>query len=291
MQKAYVCKYCGKQCRNGQSLGGHMSTCKCNPKTIFYRLKQRITNTSQRYNYQIICGKCEKQFTLELTQNEYKTGKYRKHCSRSCANSRTFSDKTKKQMSQNHSGGRIRVFPTEGIIYTLTCKYCGKQFIWHKKRQDHKMRNYCSFYCSGKDSAQHINYSEIFKNAYLRGTKHITGGKCKFFEYKGVKVQGTWELKTCQILDLMVQNNKIISWERNNDRIPYMHQNDTEHVYIPDFKVFSKASWYYLEVKGRIIDIDKLKWNETRRLGYELSIWNANVINRLCNTYGLESLR
>ena len=48
----------------------------------------------QLNDYEISCQKCGKKFTLKLTESQYIKNKYRKHCSRSCANSRTFSNES-----------------------------------------------------------------------------------------------------------------------------------------------------------------------------------------------------
>lgn len=45
--------------------------------------------------YSFICKKCGKEYDLELTEYQYKNGKFRKYCSRSCANSRVISNDTK----------------------------------------------------------------------------------------------------------------------------------------------------------------------------------------------------
>ena len=42
--------------------------------------------------YNLICQKCGKEYSLELTESQFLKGKYRHFCSRSCANTRKHSD-------------------------------------------------------------------------------------------------------------------------------------------------------------------------------------------------------
>ena len=67
--------------------------------------------------YTFNCQKCGKEYKLELTENEFNKGKYKKFCSRSCANSRIHSEETKQKISKS-------VYNT--IMQECYCKYCRK---------------------------------------------------------------------------------------------------------------------------------------------------------------------
>jgi len=65
--------------------------------------------------YLLNCKKCNKEYELELTEHQYKIGKYRKHCCRSCANSHIQTKKQnearqKKLKGKIHLNKRKRIF-------------------------------------------------------------------------------------------------------------------------------------------------------------------------------------
>lgn len=68
--------------------------------------------------YNLICQKCGKEYSLELTELQFLKGKYRHFCSKSCANTRKHSEETKQKISQ----GVIRNRNVDCF-----CKFCGKQ--------------------------------------------------------------------------------------------------------------------------------------------------------------------
>ena len=58
-------------------------------------MKRRI----ERIKLKQICPKCTKTFEIELTNSEYKRNKYKKFCSRECANSKKWSEEHKQKLS------------------------------------------------------------------------------------------------------------------------------------------------------------------------------------------------
>ena len=101
----YKCKYCNKECKTYQSLGGHTVKCNDNPKKDEYIKKANKAKTHERNEYEFECKKCNKIYSVELTENQLKKNQFKKHCSRACANSRTWSDedKVKKSISSKTS--------------------------------------------------------------------------------------------------------------------------------------------------------------------------------------------
>lgn len=122
---------------------------------------------------------------------------------------------------------------------------------------------------------------------YKSGWNQISGfKKTKYYQYKGIKVHGLLELKTCYILDKLKDNKIILNWEYTNDRIQYFGFDNKEHTYLIDFKIFENdGSFYYLEVKGWEQEVDKLKWNETKKQGFKLEIWKTKTINFYLKKY------
>ena len=93
--------------------------------------------------YSFICKKCGKEYYLELTEYQYKNGKFRKYCSRSCANSRVISNDIKNKIRQTLYKNRIcnicgkkytlnkDLFP--GSTKFVCCKDCYNYYMKHKK--------------------------------------------------------------------------------------------------------------------------------------------------------------
>lgn len=106
-------------------------------------------------------------------------------------------------------------------------------------------------------------------------------GTTKWYKYKNIKVQGTYELRTCKILDYWKKIKKIKSWEYTNDRITYIGSDNKKHSYLLDFKVVeNNSNIYYIETKGYKTIEDELKWNAVKELGYKLLVWyNEDILN------------
>lgn len=96
------------------------------------------------------------------------------------------------------------------------------------------------------------------------------------FEVDGVKVQGTWELRTARILSAWKAQGQILDWSRCNLRFFYKI-GDQDHTYTPDFLITkTDGSRYILEVKGRKSLIDDLKWASVKDL--DLVVWKLKDI-------------
>ena len=53
------------------------------------KISQKMSNVlkKERKTYTIKCEKCENDFKLKLTENQYKKGNYKRYCSQNCSNS------------------------------------------------------------------------------------------------------------------------------------------------------------------------------------------------------------
>ena len=137
------CKYCKKEIivETGRHFSSHVANCYLNPN-LELRAK-KISNAalkrSDKKYYKIKCKKCDKIFELYLTSYLYNISRYRKHCSRYCANSKPCSDKKKEKIG--------RGVEKQHIIKEFTCQQCG--IIFKKRLQNYQIiKNYCSKYCS-----------------------------------------------------------------------------------------------------------------------------------------------
>ena len=109
--KDYECQYCHNHflmTRGGFS--NHIRWCKNNPKyeENLNKEKERLQLKHQQYleeikknkkEYKFNCKECGKEYSLKLTENEYKKGYYSKYCSKKCSHTRHHSEETKEKIS------------------------------------------------------------------------------------------------------------------------------------------------------------------------------------------------
>lgn len=162
------------------------------------------------------------------------------------------------------------------------CSYCGSERKNHNSWRNHERccplnpnRNYKNG-MSGKKGANQYTYGAVFSEEtkeklriLAKGRKHTEetkrilsekaslnnkGGKCKWYEVNGVKVQGTWEKNVALIL-----TEKNINWIKpttKNHSFKYS-MNGKIRTYTPDF--YLEDSDVYLEIKGHWWGRDKKK--------------------------------
>lgn len=173
------------------------------------------------------------------------------------------------------------------VCKTLTCNICSKPFIPKLKNQ-----KFCSVSCTVSNNNMNRVISKEYKDtlsksaiiAYKNG-KDVYGGRTKWFNVETsngeIRVQGTYEVRACRILDYWKSSNKIKDWEYSNDRYNYISEDNKEHTYLVDFKIINNdSSFYYIETKGYIRENDKLKWEAVRNLGYNLIVWFNKDLER-----------
>lgn len=101
-----------------------------------------------------------------------------------------------------------------------------------------------------KTAPANIMGNEARKRQSTKMSEHNPGGKSKWFEIDGKKVQGTWELNFAKYC-----NKNYIKWQRCK---PWKYVLDgKEKSYTPDFYLPDKD--LYVEIKGRWWGNDKQK--------------------------------
>lgn len=222
------------------------------------------------------CILCEKVF--QTTDG----AKGRKCCSVECATrcAQTFVDTNKLsiKMKKLFAEGKIHIPISKGGEGKKTakrekynCRQCGKTFIQTLRESGMNKMCACSVEC--RKILMPTHYSENRKKQYENG-KQVYGGKTKWFIYKDIKVQGTYELRACKIFDEMINRGDIKSWEKSPASIKYIGIDGKYHNYLIDFRINNvDGTYYFVETKGRVRENDELKWKAVRENGHELQVW------------------
>lgn len=223
-----------------------------------------------------ICENCKKEH-----DGNYGSGRF---CSIKCA--RSFSTKAKRK--EINEAVRKKLTKSSETI-KLICEYCKTEFeVKLSKGKQHCCSKSCSMKLRGGWLSVHkkVNWSEVNKKSYANGHNYVAGGTTKWFDYNGIKVQGTYELRTCKILDIWKQYNVIKDWEYTKDTIQYIGIDNKKHTYLLDFKVITNEGFsYYIEVKGYETPNDILKWNAVKEVGNKLEVWFEKDIMKLEKEY------
>ena len=246
----------------------------CNSNCAIKKRRSEI-----RY-YDRICLECNKNFAT--IGNDPK-----KLCSNSC--SATYTNKRRSKEVIERYASKLRGRPQIKRVAAYKKKYennpnfcseCNKILSWELRE-----RSTCSNTClkkaySNPETAQKIAASR--KKRFEDGSLKVTGGNTRWLDYKNLRVQGTYELRACHILDDWKDNNLIENWEYTNDRIPYTNIDGKKSMYLLDFKIWDHdGTVYYIETKGYKRANDQLKWDAAKEAGLDLRIWfNEEIVNQ-----------
>jgi hypothetical protein len=175
----------------------------------------------------------------------------------------------------------IRSAPT----LILKCRVCGENFIQIISKKNSNKTQTCGKNCRRKMQSENMLLQ--YKNG-----KKVYGGTTKWLKYRDIKVQGSYEYRTCIILDKWIDLKRIKQWEYTLDRIPYIGSDGKHHNYLLDFKVWNNdGDFYYLEVKGYERGNDKLKWKAVKDAGFDLKVWfNSDISKEEMNLNGACSI-
>jgi len=283
-------KYCNVSCQNRHQ--------QKNRKKSKYSLQKRSQTTKDKWRtFTVSCSICKKEIEIrEFNVEKPKKEKY--YCSRNCANTRHHSKETKEKISKSikrkiKEGNPVGFIKKNLKLKELRikiCLKCNKEFETKNKNQKFCSKK-CALIISGKNRCKKAHkkrkenpewWSDICKKAYATGNNFVAGGTTKWYSYKDIKVQGTYELRTCKILDKWKETGKIKDWEYTKDRIKYIDEKGKSRNYLLDFKVFenNNGSFYYIETKGWERPNDKFKWYAVRNKGYKLIVWFNEEINK-----------
>jgi hypothetical protein len=223
-------KFCNTSCQNKVQWKGKK-------KSELQIEQMKLTNSKKWKFFNVNCYKCERDF--EIKEYNVDTPKKEKYfCSRSCANSRSWSedDKLKRSIVAKNSekvkisnkksgklrlgicyGGGIRKKAIERII--SKCLHCNED-IEHKINEPKKYHKECWLKCSGG-----------FRQGSSRG---------KSGWYKGYWCDSSWELAW-----VIYNLENDIDFERNKIGFKYIFEGK-ESLFYPDFIIKGE----YIEIKN-----------------------------------------
>jgi len=284
--KMYIkkCKWCDKDIEvEKQCLFAlHVSNCNSNPnkqKRIekykkLYSGKEKVERRILKQN----CPKCGNEFEVKITDSEFKKNRYKKFCSRICANSHIVNNELKTKISKSCKNSEKvkqanRVLTKgrlEGVFYQkiktakenkvdikFTCLYCGEEGIDIKYNKNRKY------------------HTECWKKASGGIRKGSSRGKCGW--YKGYWCDSSYELAY-----LIYNLEHDIEIERNKKGFEYFYK-DEKHIFYPDFKVNSKL----VEIKNyrsELTDAKLKSVNENITIYYKDTI--KPYLNYAISKYG-----
>lgn len=133
------CPFCKEIFETARQKGCHQRLCKLNPNRdkMLNSLRNNGSNTWKKLNkerilerkeYKCNCLKCNKEYIVTCTENDYIKGKYKKYCCRRCANSRIISEEQKQKVSEKLSTHK---------------KYKIKDIVNNKIKKKEKLLKYC----------------------------------------------------------------------------------------------------------------------------------------------------
>lgn len=248
-----VCKYCNEEIEfdKPQQYAGHISGCDFNPnkKIKFENLKLKLKDKDYSHlvkskEYVVKCQKCNKEYIVKVTLEAFEKGNYKKYCSRSCANSRSFSEESKskrkevlKEFYNSPSGKEIKRFQIEKSIQTKIQREAeGRIYKTTKKTQKVKICNFCKkeFLAIKKENGQWPCLCS--DECYLKTKTHNAKG-IKRQEYRGEVFDSGYEVKVAKWLDennIKREKGRVVYW---NDKLGKQHKYFPDF-YLPDFDIY-----------------------------------------------------
>jgi len=244
------CKYCNKdiEFEKSSQFGAHIINCNNNPnlKIRIAKIKANLISKNPRIEYNLFCKKCGESYILLISEKNYVLGKYKKHCSLSCANGRIKNAETRNKISNS-----LKI-----IIPDKICLNCQNFFKIETSRR--KNVKFCSVVCQhnyyrknskeyNKDLAS--KYKGIGNPMYGKSPGH---SKCiKFHSEKNNRnylLRSPYEEKGASLIE---SNNSIKYWEYESIRIEYINSIGNRKTYVPDFKFELNDQTVLVEVKPK----------------------------------------
>ncbi len=119
------CKACKKDIRfnHWREFACHCASCKSNPNVRAKYKKGKNTISRRIYEeYNFKCKKCQKEYSLVLTKNNYLKQYYKKHCSYKCSNSKVQTEEMNRKRSEKLKGTKLSKEIVEKIKKTKNTK-------------------------------------------------------------------------------------------------------------------------------------------------------------------------
>jgi DNA-directed RNA polymerase subunit RPC12/RpoP len=262
----HKCNVCGKEFDTGSALGGHRGS--HSEKMKAWNREWSTISTLKRIEVEKLCERCGDRFTV--TRNVAKNGKekiskHEKHFCKICSHKRPQTKETRQKIASSLLGsipwnkGNSKGYPR------FFCKVCGKEISLTNKS------GFCKPCQMKTDAVRNEARNRLIQQ--YKNNRKVFGGRTKWYSYKNIRVQGTYELRTCFILDEMLKNGEIKRWEYTNDRIEYEDGNGESHLYLLDFKITDDSGTFYIETKGYTKEKDIYKWKRADELGITVKKW------------------
>lgn len=291
-EQKFICKYCGKICKNHNSLRNHERLCKQNPnhqahtgfiygwnKGLHKSKNLKIESTKNFIPY--YCKKCGK-----LVTTNYGSGKF---CSKSCACSRNFSITTRLKKRE----ALYQYYKNKGNVKHLSenkiCPICGKNYYGHTKT--------CSKICGYKYRSQTYKVSietkqkiakrmqDNVKKGLHKGwlTRNVESYPEKFFkkvlknnniEYEFNKPITKKSLGInecgCYFLDFALKNKLVLEIDGKQHLLPERKQHD-----IMRDNYLNKAGWKVYRILWKTLP----KYNDYMKeeINKFLNWYNKNI--------------
>ncbi len=109
-----------------------------------------------------------------------------------------------------------------------------------------------------KNAGAMRSLSDAFTLSANKGRKYFKGTTLPWYSNKNKKwfiADSIWEATRMKQLD---EDNTVLSWEKNTERIPYKDLNEISHYYVPDFKIFYTNKIVVEEIKPSSLLNDKI---------------------------------
>ena len=242
------CKWCEKKIEvEKQCLFAlHVANCDYNPNKYLRDERSRKTKGIEKVKRILLkqnCPKCNKEFEIKITERQYNTNKYKKFCSRSCANGKIWSDEHKKKLSEScKKSEKVKLansVMTENRKQALNKgRKKGIRITFNKITKEvvvkYKINEFVCQYCGEKGiDKRYIKDRKYHKECWLKISGGIRKGSSrgKSGWYKGYWCDSSYEL--AYLIYSLEHNIKI---ERNNKGYEYNYKNE-KHIFYPDFRV------------------------------------------------------
>lgn len=145
-----------------KQFGGHLTNCKMNQSRI-----KRIEESKKRKIFNFLCS-CGETYEVITTDYLVENKKYKKFCSRKCANSRIFTEETKDKI-------RNSLKKPDKIE---ECLECNKEFI--KRKSTH---TFCSLSCSTKFKNKTLGICYMGGKASVKSQSRRSKNEILFSQY------------------------------------------------------------------------------------------------------------